>query len=415
MPRGVRVSRLLVLFGMLAMLAAVPVSAQEASPGVAESPALSVTDRLEDRRYVTTGNRGYVAGTQDGRFPAMGFHTRGEMGGVWAPPIKLLDGLWFGIGEDWIGPATEFTSGYGYVEMDLPDRDGLEVKPHRLRPRRPSRSPIRPHVRGGRGRPQLHPEVAGPLRAHGRLPVGRDDAEPAGLQPGGRGLRRRREARLPGEGHAGRGERRAARLGGGRGVQPRADRAARPGKRTAARRTRQRCVPRPPTRPPTAATTRPTGRAGAANSPTTSASRRTGSGPSGSPSPGRTSTAMIRRTPGPRHSKRTRRCSRTRGRCYGRRSRYASSCRRTRASTCPATAGSRRASTGASRTSPTPCRWPRTSRSARRTPARTTPRPEGRVGRARFLGAGFPDYRGSSAPTASSPPSRASPPGSSGP
>jgi hypothetical protein len=57
----------------------------------------------------------------------MGFHTRGEMGGVWSPPIKLLDGIWFGIGDQWIGPATKFTSGYGHVKMDLPDQGGMSV------------------------------------------------------------------------------------------------------------------------------------------------------------------------------------------------------------------------------------------------------------------------------------------------
>ena len=57
----------------------------------------------------------------------MGFHTRGEMGGVWSPPIKLLDGLWFGIDDQWIGPATRFTSGYGHVKMDLPDQGGMTV------------------------------------------------------------------------------------------------------------------------------------------------------------------------------------------------------------------------------------------------------------------------------------------------
>ena len=57
----------------------------------------------------------------------MGFHTRGEMGGIWSPPIKLLDGIWFGIGDQWIGPATEFTSGYGHVKMELPDQGGMSV------------------------------------------------------------------------------------------------------------------------------------------------------------------------------------------------------------------------------------------------------------------------------------------------
>ncbi|MDQ3783638.1 MAG: glycogen debranching protein [Actinomycetota bacterium] len=94
------------------------------SPG----PTLSVADRLADRRYVATGPRAYVVGTEDGRFPAMGFHTRGEMGGIWSPPIKLLDGLWFGIDDTWIGSATRFTSGYGYVGMELPGTDSLEIR-----------------------------------------------------------------------------------------------------------------------------------------------------------------------------------------------------------------------------------------------------------------------------------------------
>jgi hypothetical protein len=42
-------------------------------------------------------------------------------------PIKLLDGIWFGIGDQWIGPATRFTSGYGHVKMDLPDQGGMKV------------------------------------------------------------------------------------------------------------------------------------------------------------------------------------------------------------------------------------------------------------------------------------------------
>ena len=98
-----------------------------AARSVPDSPTLSTTSRLDDRRFVTTGDRAYEVGTEAGRYPAMGFHTRGEMGGVWSPPIKLLDGIWFGIDDEWIGPATKFTSGYGHVKMDLPGRDGLRV------------------------------------------------------------------------------------------------------------------------------------------------------------------------------------------------------------------------------------------------------------------------------------------------
>ena len=62
------------------------------------------------------------------------------------------------------------------------------------------------------------------------------------------------------------------------------------------------------------------------------------------------------------------------------------------ASTCPATAGCRRPSTGASRTSPTSRRPRRTCRSASSTRARPTPRRSRRSERATFVGAGYPDY-----------------------
>lgn len=94
----------------------------------AAAEELSTSNRLDDRRFVTTGPRAYDIGTQAGRYPAMGFHTRGEMGGIWSPPIKLVDGIWFGVNEKWIGPATRFTSGYGHVRMQLPGSDGLTVE-----------------------------------------------------------------------------------------------------------------------------------------------------------------------------------------------------------------------------------------------------------------------------------------------
>ena len=86
----------------------------------AAGPTLSVSSQLNVRRYAASGDRSYELGTEDGRYPAMGFHTRGEMGGIWTPPVKLLDGIWFGVNGQWIGPATTFTSGFGYVHMALP-------------------------------------------------------------------------------------------------------------------------------------------------------------------------------------------------------------------------------------------------------------------------------------------------------
>ncbi len=108
------------LIGLALLLAA-------AAPASA-APELSVSDRLDDRRYAAIGTRAYSVGTEAGRFPAMGFHTRGEMGGIWTPPLKLLDGLWFAVDGQPVGPATRFSSGYGYVTMDLPAPAGLRLR-----------------------------------------------------------------------------------------------------------------------------------------------------------------------------------------------------------------------------------------------------------------------------------------------
>src|ERR1700748_1731597 len=93
----------------------------------AAGPTLSVGSNLSNRRYAAAGDRAYDLGSEDGRYPAMGFHTRGEMGGIWTPPIKLLEGIWFGINGQWIGPATTFTSGFGYVQMALPSAGGVRL------------------------------------------------------------------------------------------------------------------------------------------------------------------------------------------------------------------------------------------------------------------------------------------------
>ena len=56
------------------------------------------------------------------------------MGGIWTPPLKLLDGVWFGIDDQWVGPAEEFTSGYGYTRFKLPDTAGIKSSAPTSRP-----------------------------------------------------------------------------------------------------------------------------------------------------------------------------------------------------------------------------------------------------------------------------------------
>ena len=50
-------------------------------------------DNYLHSKQMTPGNRAYCVGFQDGTFPDMGWHIKGEMGGLWAHPIKLLDGF----------------------------------------------------------------------------------------------------------------------------------------------------------------------------------------------------------------------------------------------------------------------------------------------------------------------------------
>jgi hypothetical protein len=100
-----------------------------AAPSAAlAAPELSVSQRLQDRRYGVAGERARAIGFEDGRFYANGWHITGEMGGVWTEPLKLVDGVWFGIDGGWVGPATQFTSGWGYAKLDLPSAGGLTLQ-----------------------------------------------------------------------------------------------------------------------------------------------------------------------------------------------------------------------------------------------------------------------------------------------
>jgi len=94
----------------------------------AATDELSTTDRLQDRREIASGTRAYAVGFQDGRFYANGWHITGEMGGVWTPPLKLVDGVWFGVNGKWAGKATRFTSGRGYTRFTLPSLAGLKLE-----------------------------------------------------------------------------------------------------------------------------------------------------------------------------------------------------------------------------------------------------------------------------------------------
>jgi len=89
--------------------------------------------------YALSGERLYCIATRAGLFPDTGWHQPGEMGGVWAPPLKLLDGYWMAIRQadgsprwlttpvDWRMAADGVTFRYELpdLHLDLTRRDWI--------------------------------------------------------------------------------------------------------------------------------------------------------------------------------------------------------------------------------------------------------------------------------------------------
>ncbi len=87
--------------------------------------------------YSLSGARLYCVATRAGMFPDTGWHQPGEMGGVWAPPIKLLDGYWLALrqGSDepcWLTTPDSWSIGpegvsfhYDLPKLEITRRDWI--------------------------------------------------------------------------------------------------------------------------------------------------------------------------------------------------------------------------------------------------------------------------------------------------
>ncbi len=101
--------------------------------GVTDGMSIAKDEGLTDPS-IAAGDRAYLIGTQDGGFPDLGQHVPGEMGGLWSHPIKLLDGFWLRIDDQWLPSADRFISGpfWNAHECILPD--GLTVTRRQFAP-----------------------------------------------------------------------------------------------------------------------------------------------------------------------------------------------------------------------------------------------------------------------------------------
>ncbi len=92
-------------------------------------------ENLNMKRYVAAGDRAYIVGVQNGSLvpdvslnpDGIGWHITGQMGGVWAHPIKLLHQIQFFLNDNPFPAATKFVSGAGYVRLELPPTHGIEI------------------------------------------------------------------------------------------------------------------------------------------------------------------------------------------------------------------------------------------------------------------------------------------------
>ncbi|GMN10988.1 hypothetical protein MTsPCn9_27000 [Croceitalea sp. MTPC9] len=108
------IKRLVFLVVLLVFIGCSKKKEQRLSDIISDAPKIEGKSEYLDSPYVTAGNRVYMVGHQDGSFPDLGWHIKGEMGGIWNHPIKLMDG--FDAHLNWpdysytLDKATSFTN-----------------------------------------------------------------------------------------------------------------------------------------------------------------------------------------------------------------------------------------------------------------------------------------------------------------
>lgn len=81
--------------------------------------------------FFLSGEKMYEIGAMSGDFPAIGWHIKGEMGGVWAHPMKVLDGFYFEVEDDegtWcLTDCRDFSRGFADADFRF-EKNGLQVE-----------------------------------------------------------------------------------------------------------------------------------------------------------------------------------------------------------------------------------------------------------------------------------------------
>ena len=90
------------------------------------SPSIDGKKEYLGSPYFTPGNRVYMVGHQDGSFPDLGWHIKGEMGGIWNHPIKLMDG--FDVNLRWGNEILTLNNADTFTNYPMANKHHFNVK-----------------------------------------------------------------------------------------------------------------------------------------------------------------------------------------------------------------------------------------------------------------------------------------------
>jgi len=133
--REIKFFKNLMAFSMLAVASSITHAQEKSLYSASPMSGISNKGLTLAEPYLTPGDRTYIVGKQDGNFPDLGSHIKGEMGGLWMLPIKLLDGFWMKLSDEdsglknWLMEAKEFINyPYGNKFIYEPVLNGILVQ-----------------------------------------------------------------------------------------------------------------------------------------------------------------------------------------------------------------------------------------------------------------------------------------------
>ncbi|MGB5663229.1 glycogen debranching protein [Eudoraea sp.] len=97
---------------------------------IKDSPFINGKIDYLNSPYVTAGDRVYMVGHQNGSFPDLGWHVKGEMGGIWDHPIKLMDG--FEVRLDWRDQSLKLDSATSFVNYPYANKHTYNLSENNL-------------------------------------------------------------------------------------------------------------------------------------------------------------------------------------------------------------------------------------------------------------------------------------------